>query len=613
MKKQILTLLAAGTVSSMFAQLPVSTTPENKKAVLEEFTGIYCGFCPDGHRIATQMYNADPTHVVLINIHSGGYATVAAGEPDLKTTMGTAIDGMAGNNIEGYPAGTINRTNFGTAALAQNTVSPYGMAQNRSTWSNTASTIKGQAAYCNVAVEGSVDAATRVLTYTAQVYYTANSPATTNSLTVMLLEDKIFGPQHNYGSPTLYNASNYNADGSYNHNHVLRKGLTAGNFGITIPVTTTGTTFTTSGTYTIPLTYGISGKTNPCMLGNIELAAFVTETNVNTINGAYGPITITNIPNANDAGVSTLIADAETCAGNLQPMKFNLVNNGSSNLTSASITYSVSGGTPQTYNFSGNLAPFTQTIISLPAYSFPANSTNTLSVLVTSVNGGTDQNAANDVVIKSIPLTTKVANAANLTMEFTQDQYGSESTWEIREEVSNALVASGGPYSDLGGSGVLLHSQAFTVNSNTCYKVIVDDAYGDGFNSGYGAGNYKIKAGTTVVYTMNGVMTDQDIKLFRTSTFTGIAEVNTTVSNISVYPSPAKNSAALSLDLIQNETITVNVVNTVGQVVYSESLKDLSAGNHVVNFNTEAWANGIYNVNVSTTNGTTNVKLVVAK
>lgn len=613
MKKQILTLLAAGTAGSLFAQLPVSTTPQNKKAVLEEFTGIYCGYCPDGHRIATQMYNADPTHVVLINIHSGGYANVATGEPDLKTTMGTAIDGMAGNSIQGYPAGTINRTNFGSAATAQNTVSPYGMAQNRNTWNTTANTIKSQSAYCNVAVEGSVDAVTRVLTYTAQVYYTANSPVTSNSLTIMLLEDKVFGPQHNYGTPTLYNAANYNADGSYNHNHVLRKGLTTGNFGITIPTTTSGTTFTTSGTYTIPLTYGAAGKTNPCMLGNIELAAFVTETNVKTINGSYGPITITNIPSVNDAAVSNIIADAETCAGNLQPMKFNLSNTGSANLTSASITYSVSGGTPQTYNFSGNLAPFTQTIISLPAYSFPANTTNTLSVLVTSTNGGTDQNAANDVVTKSIPLTTKVANAANLTMEFTQDQYGSESTWEIREEVSNTLVASGGPYSDLAASGTQLNTQAFTVNPSMCYKVIVNDQYGDGFNAGYGAGNYKIKAGTTVVYTMNGVMTDQDIKLFRTSTFTGIAEANTAVANIAVYPSPAKNSASLSLDLIQNETITVNVVNTVGQVVYSESMKDLSAGNHVVNFNTEAWANGIYNVNVSTTNGTTNVKLVVAK
>lgn len=586
----------------MFAQLPVSTAAQNKKIVLEEYTGIYCGYCPDGHSIANTIYANNPGNCVLINIHTGGYATVAAGEPDLTTTIGTAIGNMTGMGITGYPAGDVNRT------VLTGTV----MSAGRGSWTSMGNTVKAQAAYCNVAVEGSVDAATRVLTYTAQVYYTANSPATTNSLTVMLLEDKVLGPQHNYGSP-YYNAANYNADGSYNHNHVLRKGLTAGNFGITIPVTTAGTTFTTSGTYTIPATYGASGKTNPCMLGNIELAAFVTQTNSLTINGANGPINITNVANTNDAGVSSLVADAETCAGNLQPMKFNLVNNGSANMTSASITYSVSGGTAMNYNFSGNLAPFTQTVITLPAYSFPASATNTLSVLVTSVNGSSDPNATNNVVTKSIPLTTKIANAANLTMEFTQDQYGTESTWEIAEEVSGTVVASGGPYADLTASGVLLNTQAFTVNSNMCYKVTVNDAYGDGFNAGYGAGNYKIKAGTTTIYTMNGVMGLQDLKLFKTSVFTGINEANTTVSNVSVYPSPAKNAASLSLDLVQNENVSVTVLNTIGEVVYNESLNNLSAGNHVVNFNTENWASGIYNINISTTNGTTNRKLVIAK
>jgi hypothetical protein len=602
MKKQLLTLLAAGATGSMFAQLPVSTTPGNKHIVLQEYTGIYCGYCPDGHSIANTIYANNPG-TVLVNIHTGGYATVAAGEPDLTTTMGTAIAGMTGMGITGYPAGDVNRT------ILTGTV----MSAGRGSWTSMGNTVKAQSAYCNVAVEGTVDAVTRVLTYTAQVYYTANSPASTNSLTVMLLEDKVLGPQHNYGTPTLYNAANYNADGSYNHNHVLRKGLTAGNFGITIPVTTAGTTFTTTGTYTIPATYGAAGKTNPCMLGNIELAAFVTQTNSLTINGANGPINIANIANVRDAAVNTLVADAQTCAGNLQPMKFNLVNNGSAAMTSASITYSVSGGTAMVYNFSGNLAPLTQTVITLPAYSFPAAATNTLSVMVTSVNGSTDQNATNDVVTKSIPLTTNIANAASLTMDFTQDQYGSESTWEIREEVSNTLVASGGPYSDLAASGVLLNSQNFTVSSNLCYKVIVNDAYGDGFNAGYGAGNYKIKAGATVIYTMNGVMSTQDIKLFKTSAFTGIEQVNSSVSNISVYPSPAKNAAALSLDLIQNENISISVVNTVGQVVYTESLNNLQAGNHVVNFNTENWASGIYNINISTNGGTTNRKLVIAK
>ncbi len=604
MKKQILTLLTVGATGSLFAQLPVSTTPQNKRIVLEEFTGIHCGYCPDGHTIANNIYNNNSGNVLLINIHSGSYANAATGEQDLKTTTGTAIDGMPGMGITGYPAAAVNRT------ILTGTV----MSAGRGSWTSMSNAIKTQTAYCNVAVAGSIDASTRVLTYTAQVYYTANSPAATNSITVILLEDQIFGVQTNYGTPTLYNASNYNADGTYNHNHVLRKSLTAGNFGITIPVTTAGTTFSTTGTYTVPATYGATGKTTPCLLGNLEVAAFVTQSNSLTINASVAvPVTLTNVANTTDGAVSNLKADAETCSGNLQPMKFNLANNGSANLTSAVISYSVSGGSLATYNFSGNLAPFTQTIITLPAYSFAASATNTLNVSITSVNGVTDQNAANDAAVKLIPLTTKVANNTNLTMEFTQDRYGSESTWEIREEVSNVLVASGGPYTDLAATGTQLHTQAFTANPNMCYKVTAFDSYGDGFNSGYGAGNYKIMDGTTVVYTMNGVMADSDVKLFRTSAITGINNTNILVTNISLYPNPATNAASLSLDLVQNETLSINVLNTVGQVMYTKTLNNISAGNHIVDFNTENWANGIYNINISSTNGTVNRKLTISK
>ena len=603
MKKQILTLLTVGAASSMFAQLPVGTAPQNKKAILEEFTGIHCGYCPDGHYIANVIQASDPANTVLINIHSGSFANAAVGEPDLKTAIGSAIDLMPGNGITGYPAGTMNRSVL-TGSV---------MAGGRGNWAAWATSVKTQTAYCNVAVQGNVNAVTRVLTYTAQVYYTANSPVSTNSITVMLLEDKVLGIQSNYGTP-LYNASNYNADGSYNHNHVLRAGLTAGNFGITIPVTTSGTTFSTTGTYTVPATYGATGKENPCLLGNIELVAFVTQTDRNTINGAYGPITITNIANVRDASLSNIVADAETCAGNLQPTKFNLLNNGSANMTSATISYGVVGGTTPSYSFSGNLAPFTQTVITLPGYAFTAGATNTLNIAVTGVNGSTDQNPANNLLSKSIPLTTKISNGLNLAMEFTQDRYGSELTWEVREEVSNTLIASGGPYADLSATGVLLHTVPFTVAPNKCYKVVVNDAYGDGFNAGYGAGQYQIKAYGTVIYTMNGSMAAQDIKLFKTSaTASGINEQNSNIANISVYPSPAKNAASLSLDLLQNESMSVNVVNTIGQVVYTETLNNLSAGNHIVNLNTENWASGVYSINVSSTNGTSNIKLVVSK
>jgi hypothetical protein len=284
-------------------------------------------------------------------------------------------------------------------------------------------------------------------------------------------------------------------------------------------------------------------------------------------------------------------------------------------MTSAAISYSVTGGSVQTYNFSGNLAPFTQTVVILPAYTFPAAATNTLSITVTSVNGSNDQNAVNNVLVKSIPLTTKVAaTPATMEMIFKTDQYGTELTWEVKEEVSGTVVASGGPYTDLAAAGVAVQpAVAFVANPNMCYKTVINDTYGDGYNAGTGVGGYTITSGGINVYTKSTAFTTEDIALWKTGSGVGINELNSLISNISIYPSPAKNAAALSLDLIQNENVTVNVINTVGQVVFTQNLNNLSAGNHVINFNAENWASGIYNVNILTTNGTTSRKLVIAK
>src|SRR3954471_6765702 len=108
MKKQLLGLLAFGAMSgSMLAQLPASTVAQNKKVVLEEYTGIHCGYCPDGHKIAKAMYVADPANVVLINVHAGGFAGPGTYQPDYRTTDGNTMNTSFG--VNSYPAGQINR------------------------------------------------------------------------------------------------------------------------------------------------------------------------------------------------------------------------------------------------------------------------------------------------------------------------------------------------------------------------------------------------------------------------------------------------------------------------------------------------------------------------
>src|SRR5690625_4110708 len=107
MRKTLLfTTLLLGS-AGLFAQTLVSTTPQNKKVVLEEFTGINCVFCPDGHTRAQTIKDQNPDDVILVNVHVGPFANPGSGQPDFRTSFGTALANQSG--LTGYPSGTINR------------------------------------------------------------------------------------------------------------------------------------------------------------------------------------------------------------------------------------------------------------------------------------------------------------------------------------------------------------------------------------------------------------------------------------------------------------------------------------------------------------------------
>ena len=91
MKKLLLSIFALSALA-VNAQTFVSTTPENKNIILEEYTGISCGYCPDGHKIGQQLHDANPNDVFLINIHTGGYATPQGPGTDFNTSFGAAIE-----------------------------------------------------------------------------------------------------------------------------------------------------------------------------------------------------------------------------------------------------------------------------------------------------------------------------------------------------------------------------------------------------------------------------------------------------------------------------------------------------------------------------------------
>ena len=75
MKKLLLsTTLYFTCIFQLISQNIVTVNPQYKSTILEEFTGIHCGYCPDGHVIASGMYDANPDRVILINIRPNSFS-----------------------------------------------------------------------------------------------------------------------------------------------------------------------------------------------------------------------------------------------------------------------------------------------------------------------------------------------------------------------------------------------------------------------------------------------------------------------------------------------------------------------------------------------------------
>ncbi|HMT29018.1 MAG TPA: Omp28-related outer membrane protein [Bacteroidia bacterium] len=263
--KNTLTLTCIALILSLQAisQSLVSTVVQPRNAVLEEFTGVNCVNCPDGHFRANELYNAFPGRVVLINIHSGSFANPSTGQPDFRTPFGDPIDNFAG--VAAYPSGTMNRVVWPGAYnippyFPQNP--PNNLAIRRPGWWDTAYPNQGTGANIilqggnspvNIGAQTIWNDVTRELQVTVELYYTATETQN-NKLNVVFLESGVIGYQSGGGS-------------NYTHNHIMRNLLT-GQWGDVVTTTTQGTLVTRTYTYIVPANFNID---------NCDISVFVTQ------------------------------------------------------------------------------------------------------------------------------------------------------------------------------------------------------------------------------------------------------------------------------------------------------------------------------------------------
>ena len=441
MKKNFTNYLVAFLLpAAAFGQTIVSTTAENKKVVLEEFTGVKCGYCPDGHAIARAIQEANPGKVFLINIHQGGYANAT---PDFRTQYGNAIASQSGLN--GYPSGTVNRHVFTNPAP----MTAGRTALGRGGWTSASTQILAQPSYVNLAVEASLNVSTRELVVHVEAYYTGNSPQATNKLNVAVLQNNTKGPQAGGGQGS-----------NYLHMHRLID-LITGQWGEDIKTTTAGSFIDRTFTVTLPEAH----NNIPIKLDDIELVAFVAEGNEEIMTGAGTLPDFTGITIANDIQINSIETILPNCTGKVNPV-FEIKNNGQNTLTSLPITYKINGET-HTYTWTGELKALHLATVELPETTFAVAENNTVEVILPN-----DEDNTNNTISTSF-VSAKVASNS-LTLTLNTDQYGIEASWKILNS-AGTVVYEGKNYGN---------NQTYTIpiqlEGEDCFQFQLIDAYGDG-------------------------------------------------------------------------------------------------------------------------------------
>jgi hypothetical protein len=237
-----------------------------KRVLLEEGSGAWCGYCPDGHLRMRDILAANSKVVAVVHHNSDGMANTQS------NTINTAY-------ATGYPYGVVDRTLFADQIT---------VGLNRGLWDGKATENLNAITPVNISIiNKTYNAATRTLSYTVKADFVDNALPGDMRITSIISEDNVRGPmisgtsttwnQHSYYSSAdagaggatheLYNEPAYFY--GYNHRHVAKTILPSawGNAGVIPNAPLKGSSYTQDFTYTLPAVVSVSETDFPANTG----------------------------------------------------------------------------------------------------------------------------------------------------------------------------------------------------------------------------------------------------------------------------------------------------------------------------------------------------------
>ncbi|PKL85178.1 MAG: hypothetical protein CVV22_09110 [Ignavibacteriae bacterium HGW-Ignavibacteriae-1] len=177
---KVLRMLSILSLVVLFA----ATTPleAQKRVLIEQHTGAWCGWCPDGSYRVSEVLKEFPDQIIGVKWHNGDAMTLSPLQGQLAQSFG----------ITGYPQGLVDRTVYSGA-----------MALDRGAWRGAAIARLNAPPIFELDVEYSYNATTEMITATITAEVLTNDPRQF-AFNVYIMEDRVSGPNNNQ-----WNQQNY--------------------------------------------------------------------------------------------------------------------------------------------------------------------------------------------------------------------------------------------------------------------------------------------------------------------------------------------------------------------------------------------------------------------
>jgi thiol-disulfide isomerase/thioredoxin len=346
------------------------------------------------------------------------------------------------------------------------------------------------------------------------------------------------------------------------------------------------------------------------------------------------------------------------CGGTVNPSVM-VSNNGSTNVTQASIQFKLDNSTPQTYNWTGLLLPGDSTDVTLPNLNASQTGAHTLFVRTVTANGITDDFPADDIDTSIVLIENSAPQIPPYVQGFSGNfppsgmmiyNPGCGPTWKkdtlggfgnSQECISISWMNSTEndlhddfylPPVDLQYAtsaslsySLAVHKSMNTYNRDTLWIQVSTDCgatwstvnqidnqvlFSDSVSQSYpfvptdsswitqniNLGAFLANGNVLIRFALSSNFgSDWFFDDININAVTGIEE--SLADNLfSVFPNPVNDQLNVGFNLDATTTVTVNVYNTIGKLVSSRLIEAMAAGKQTIQISTAGFENGMYMV-----------------